>query len=566
MKKFRHLRERMLFSILAVAMLPVLIFALASQQSIQKWQQENLSERMEANLDSASRCLDLLLDKYATILFDLCTDDSVIETVEEINQNKDVLDVNTSKIRHEFSHICNRNQGVEGITMFLKNGQVVFYDKQNSSSVSSSWAERVECPEVQGGEVYRGVLQPVEVANKNTYLFQIARNLVDYRDIQENLGTVVISIDEKLVSNVIQVGANAETYLLDGDTVISAPAFSKVGKSFEKLRDTRANYYGSVLNETSGFTICVERDLSAYNNTKQLQIILLCVVSLVSVIIMACLSYILTRPYLGMVETFEDSIKRVENGDFSVRVKLPRNMPEEIENIQSGFNEMVEHLDDLINQVKKSSLEQRNAELSALEAQIDPHFLYNTLDTINWKAIEQGQYDISEMLVALANIFRYTVNNAGGTITLEQEFGWLTEYLLLQGARLGKMPTIEADIPEELMGFKIHKLLLQPFVENAVKYGFAGKEGQCVLRISVNSLGSQMHLMIEDNGNGIKESTLQMLNDETAEMEGHLGVANVRKRLKLYYGEETTVYFESQEGNYTRVHLFIPIAEMAPKK
>lgn len=128
MKKFRHLRERMLFSILAVAMLPVLIFALASQQSIQKWQQENLSERMEANLDSASRCLDLLLDKYATILFDLCTDDSVIETVEEINQNKDVLDVNTSKIWHEFSHICNRNQGVEGITMILKNGQVVFYD------------------------------------------------------------------------------------------------------------------------------------------------------------------------------------------------------------------------------------------------------------------------------------------------------------------------------------------------------------------------------------------------------------------------------------------------------
>ena len=273
------------------------------------------------------------------------------------------------------------------------------------------------------------------------------------------------------------------------------------------------------------------------------------------------MSYIFTRPYIHVMQSVGQGFHEVETGNFETRLEFWKRAPEEIKDIEFGFNEMVENLDNLINQVKQAVLEQKNAELSALEAQIDPHFLYNTLDSINWKAIENEQYDISSMLVALANILRYTVDNAGGTSTLAQELGWLKQYMVLQGTRMGKIPVIETDIPEELFGFQIHKLLLQPFVENSVKYGFYGKEEECVLKISARQMEYQIHIQIEDNGNGITQDMLAKINDERSDMKGHLGITNVRKRLKLYYGEEAMVYFESEEHLYTRVHLFIPMTD-----
>ena len=561
MKKIKSLRGRIFVDIMIVAMFPILIFAIISQGSLRAWQKNDLQERMQANLENADRCLDIQLDKYNAILFDLCTDDVVVEAVENINNNDDAMEVNTSKLRHELSHVCNRNQGIEGITIFLANGEVIFYDKQNSSSISSDWAGKVHCPKVKTEQVYQGQMQPIVVNDKHTYLLQIARNLIDYRDIHEKLGTVVFSIDEQLISDTLQVGANANTYLLERNYVISAPSVAKIGRTLDYVKNTKKNLYVSKVNQKSQFTICIERDISTYRKTMNEQVGMLIGVAFIAFLVMIFLSYIFTRPYIYVIQSVGQGFHEVETGNFETRLEFWKRAPEEIKDIEFGFNEMVENLDNLINQVKQAVLEQKNAELSALEAQIDPHFLYNTLDSINWKAIENEQYDISSMLVALANILRYTVDNAGGTSTLAQELGWLKQYMLLQGTRLGKIPVIETDIPEELFGFQIHKLLLQPFVENSVKYGFYGKEEECVLKISVRQMEHQIHIQIEDNGNGITQDMLAKINDEQSDMKGHLGITNVRKRLKLYYGEEAMVYFESEEHLYTRVHLFIPMTD-----
>ena len=111
-------------------------------------------------------------------------------------------------------------------------------------------------------------------------------------------------------------------------------------------------------------------------------------------------------------------------------------IPKEFTRIGRGFNEMVVHIENLIEQVKQASAEQRMAELSALEAQIDPHFLYNTLDAINWKAIENEQYEISEMIGALADILRYAVKNAGAETSLEHALSWVDSYIMIQSAKM----------------------------------------------------------------------------------------------------------------------------------
>lgn len=273
------------------------------------------------------------------------------------------------------------------------------------------------------------------------------------------------------------------------------------------------------------------------------------------------LSFFLARPYLRAVIKYRAAQMRLESGDLKAEVNMGKNAPREIQQIADGFNRIVKRMDRLVEHTKQVAEEQRVAELSALEAQIDPHFLYNSLDAINWKAIENEQYEISELIGALADIFRHTVQNTGGLTTLGKALEWYNQYILLQSVKLGKKPELIVNVPEELKTFQLHKLLLQPFVENAVKYAFEEKEDACILMVEAKQIDDQVHLILEDNGKGMDPALVKQLNSDTntMDMSDHVGIMNVKKRLNLYYGEDAGVYFESVPGQFTRVHLFIPI-------
>lgn len=557
------LRRRMTYGFILAALIPVFLFAGISQIRLRSSLEDNMNARIHGNMRNADQRLNMTLDKYASILYDFCTDDTMIYTVENILQNEDDLEVNTGTLRHELSHICNRNLGIEGISIFLENGSVIFYDRLNSSSIDSVWAEKVKVPKIKAGEVYQGVTEPVMANEKKIYLFQIGRRLIDYKDIHKQLGTVVLSIDEAQVKNALETGSDNKMYLLDNGVVLSSPNPTEIGAKLSGLVKPKDNKYTRAVNEKSGFVICNVQGMGKYHRAIREQVLFLLVIAAATGIIMLLLIYFFTKPYLKSVDSLAAAMNEVERGNFSIRMAVPPGMPVEIRRISAGFNEMVAHIESLLQQVKEAVVEQKNAELSALEAQIDPHFLYNTLDTINWKAIENEQYDISEMVGALADILRYTVNNAGGTTTIHQELGWLREYTMLLGAKAGKIMHIEVQVPEEVMGYQIHKLLLQPFVENAIKHGLSGKEEGGRLTITIRKSGEQLHITVEDNGCGIAPEMLRKLNEDAEDMEGHVGVDNVRKRLKLYYGEEAVIYFDSLYGSYTKVHVFIPCQRSA---
>lgn len=155
MKRKRTLRKRLARGFLMASLIPVIIFAVVSQIRLRSSLEDNINGRISSNIDNADQCLEMVLDKYATILYDMCTDDTIIDTVEAIIQDQDDMDVNTSTLRHELSHICNRNPGIEGITIFLRNGSTIFYDRLNSSSTNSVWADKIVFPEIEKGEVYQ---------------------------------------------------------------------------------------------------------------------------------------------------------------------------------------------------------------------------------------------------------------------------------------------------------------------------------------------------------------------------------------------------------------------------
>lgn len=563
MKKNKSLRMRMFKGFLNAALIPVLLFAAISQIILQGRSEERIQERLGTGTHSASQCFGLLLDKYDMLMQDFCMEEDILETAGKLNRGEEVSKTEMDELLCELGEICNRDEGTEGVTLRLQNGQVYFYDYQNQSFQQSEWADGFEIPEAGADVLYRGLCVPMVGGKECRHLFQIVHSLGDYQEAGEYLGVVVLSLNEEFVCKALQADEGMSVYLLDKDTIICAENKDVLGMSFEEVKEERDSRYAFVPDEKSRLTLCVELSEKTYRDLSILQGTALLFVAFLAACMIVVINFIVTEPSIQSIKAIEQVISDVEKGDFGTRVSFPERAASEVIRIADGFNEMLGNIERLIEENKRSSMEQRNAELSALEAQIDPHFLYNTLDTINWKAIENEQYEISEMIVALADILRYIVKNAGGVTTLSRELAWLERYMMLQSLKLGQMPKLEIIVSEDVRGCEIHKLLLQPFVENAVKYGFAEKKEGCGLVITAKIAGRQLHIMVEDNGCGISEETLERLNDETREFEGHVGVANVRKRLKLYYGEEAMVYFESTLGEYTRVHLFIPVGKGA---
>lgn len=559
MRKSRNLRTRMFYGFLIAALIPVFLFAVASHIILQIRIDERMEERLEAAGYNTQQCFSMLLDKYDTVLQDFCTDTRFLEIARKQKKGEDISREELEELQYELSNICNRDEGIEGITLQLENGQVYFYDYQAHSFEQSEWADRFEIPQVEQKNICRGLSVELKEEEDGFHLFQIARNLNDDTDSGECLGTVVLSLSEKFVCDMLQSDEGTSVYLLDEDTIVCAQDEKLVGIPFEEVRNIRDSRYITVFHEESKMTICVELPVATYYEVSIMQFITLLFIAIATVFLIVAINFVVTEPSIRTVTVLEEAISKVENGDFSARVEIPEHAAAELVRIGDGFNSMVSNTQQLIDENQRTSMEQRNAELSALEAQIDPHFLYNTLDTINWKAIEHEQYEISEMIVALADILRYIVKNAAGETTLNKELAWLEQYMMLQSLKLGRTPNLEIIVSEDVMGCNIHKLLLQPFVENAIKYGFAEKEGECELLITAKIAGAQLHIMIEDNGCGMPPELLEQLNDESREYKGHVGISNVRKRLKLYYGEEAMVYFESAQGEYTKVHLFIPV-------
>lgn len=558
MKKEKKLSQKLLPFFFLASLLPISLFACVTQFRMHIIMQKNMEMQVQASADKANQCLDMALDKYGTLLYDLCTDDDIIELTEHIIADQDALDVNSNKLRRELSHICNRNEAIEAIVMETAEKERIFFDRRSSSSVNSSWINQISFPEFEGVGTYVASGKEIYSDDGKLRLFQIVRRLVDYRDINKKIGNVMLHINVNVLGDAVNRGETNLIYICSGDTIISASNPVYIGLKISSI--PLDNYQlAETFNEKSGWRIISCYLLDQYEHAVLEQTISLGLIAILSSVILMAFNFYFTRPIMRSINDMIIGMNRLEKGDFQTRVLVSAEMPSEFQQIGRGFNKMAGQISELMEQVRQAVLEQKNAEISALEAQIDPHFLYNTLDTINWKSIECEQYEISEMVGALADILRYTVKNAGAETTIEQELYWLNQYMLLQGNKLEQKLEVVTKVPDYLMSCKIHKLLLQPFVENAVKHGFYQKKETCILKILVEEAASQLHIVIKDNGKGLTQEQLDYLNDETADYGDHLGVTNVRKRLKLYYSEEGTVYFESIQGRYTKVHLFIPV-------
>jgi two-component system sensor histidine kinase YesM len=289
----------------------------------------------------------------------------------------------------------------------------------------------------------------------------------------------------------------------------------------------------------------------------------------VAVMILACLllsipfMMILTSILTAPIKSLLASMKRFQSGNFDERVDVKYR--DEIGELSRGYNSMVANIKELVNDVYVLGLREKDAELKALQSQINPHFLYNMLDTIFWEAEAAKQGPISEMIVNLSRLFRLSLNHGKIFTNVAKEMEFLELYLSLQKMRFKDGLQYRIDIPNQIGGYVILKMVLQPFVENALIHGIERKRGGGYVNISGTLTGESLRFVIEDNGAGMDEETMRRIFDNGPESDIHTSqdmggyaTQNVNARLKHYYKDRYLLKYDSKSGQGTTVELVIP--------
>lgn len=588
------LQTKLIRLFFVTSIIPILLLSIFFYYNISDIIRKNTEELTINNLEQTASSLKLRLESYEDLLYQMYTDDSLVALVDKINNDED-LAVSVNQLRRLMRGLLYTKEHIRSITVITSKGEIITYDQLTSVTNRNSWIENFSLTKDQ---IYDEVSKdnythifPTEFgtnfANDDFYLLHIAHRIIDYKDLQKKNGIVVISIDEDLLKEVCLTHNDSEentnnfNFIVDNKgriiSYINKELLTqKVVNPDAPIEERREAYLDFITSESFiekeyiTTYIYEEEELSwdivnvsnqkmimRKLNTQQKIIIL---VSFLSLVIVIGLTFLLSNQLSYSIKSVVTTMNVAGSGNFDTRVKIDNKMPREVELIAIKFNDMLGKLGEAREKEKEAGEKQRAAEIKALEAQINPHFLYNTLDTINWMAIDKNEFDISNAITSLATILRYAITKSNEMVEVRDEVEWLKKYIYLQQTRLKHTFRCEINVEPEILDFKIHKLLLQPFIENAIIHGFEGMKREHILKIDMKLEGSFLCITIKDNGKGIEASMVESFNnrDFKEPESNHIGVENAILRLYMYYGEQISVKFASTLGEGTEVTILIP--------
>lgn len=291
-------------------------------------------------------------------------------------------------------------------------------------------------------------------------------------------------------------------------------------------------------------------------------------VTLILVLITVIIAYFISNKISKPLVNLKKALSEVSSGNLMVRVDV--NSRDEIGDVGNSFNNMIIEIRNLIAKVHEEHIMREKARLEALQAQINPHFLFNTLNTIKWAAIMSKANNIAKLIGALGKLLEVTVNGGGEFITVSEETECLKSYILIQRARYNDKFKINYSIEQDTLCYKVPKLILQPLVENSILHGFEGKEGLGIIEVHIEKSNNLLLIYVVDNGVGIPQEKIETLllktenNKEKGRFSG-IGLKNVDERIKLNYGDDYGVEIKSVVESGTTVKVTLPLIDEGDK-
>lgn len=489
--------------------------------------------------------------------------------------------ISDGKLYEQLSAVLEMRQDVVSFALFTPQGELVLDMpvrklQRNTNLTAQSWFESA----LQGERTMS--FSPPHIQNlfPGQYKWVVSMSgQVTYRE-QGKVKTGILLVDVNFksideLSKRVSLGKRGYVYIIDAlGNIVYHPQQQLIyaGLKYENIERVLSYSYGKYIDHVAGEERLItvktvypigwkivgvafpEEILTTKQELNRFIVWFLAVVLIVVLILSIFVSASISRP----IQRLEKAVRQVEKGDLYTPIHVRG--ANEIEQLSGSFNRMLNRIRELMQQSIREQEAKRKGELDVLQAQIHPHFLYNTLNTVIRMA-ERGQNDeVVKAITSLSRFFRISLSKGKQIISLGDELEHVRHYLIIQKVRYKERFDYVIEAEEGIRRFQCLKLILQPIVENSIVHGIEEMVDKGIIRVSARADGEDILITVSDNGLGMSEETLQhILSGEYRSEKGSgVGVANVHKRIRLYYGDEYGLHFASEPEEGTTVTIRIP--------
>lgn len=488
-------------------------------------------------------------DKLRAFSEILAKDDRVYDFLKNKNKSE------KSNILKLIDNILQIDPYIKTVVILGRDGSVISNEKTLNMNTSKNMMK--EEWYLRALKEQKAVLNPVrrqkfEQEDREQWVISISQEIKD--ESGENLGVLLIDVDYRVLQNYLRIeelNTNQDIAILDNDgNIVYYKDFSMNGEEKLKLdtmEDSADNYIiqnNKIITkyniENTDWTLVGVASLKELNMLKNNLIKLFFLSGALSLLIILGINLLLSKKIIKPIKRLEKHVN-----DFSLislDEELNSGVSEEVLSLTKKFNEMIEKINYL-----------REYEIKALHSQINPHFLYNTLDTIIWMAEFEDTEKVINITKSLANFFRVSLSNGREKITLKEELEHVKEYLFIQKQRYEDKLNYSFEIDEDIYDVEVPKIILQPIVENSIYHGIKNLEGAGEIKIYSLIVDGSIEIVIEDNGVGFANTK----NRNNLKI-GGIGIGNVDKRIKFYYGENYGVVIDHNCRSGAKVIIRLP--------
>lgn len=579
-------------AILVSVILLLVIIMVYTREKYYAYLVETTYTTANALLKSVNKNIENQMDNCIDIGSGLSVDQALVEEIEEFVSMGEFADAyNNKNINTALRTAARSSSTIVGIAVASEDGILYQFDKNAMIATGSKyiWDESnrenimkafITLREKSAGNIiprYEIITHPMAHPNiKGKGLIHIAfplKNSYNYQDMEYML---VTTFDSEPMENLLkQLNHDQEEYIqgyiedANGEILLHTQGNQYTGVT--------SNHY-KMENEVTDLTAKVgkyhwtlhavidEHRIRSRVDAMYQHMVFLYVAAIV--LIMLILFWVTNR-ILKPVNIISNSIARVKAGD--TREKIEIEGTNEIWRLAQEYNEMMQAIREANKAVERQHVQiiesmrmKQRAEREALESQINAHFICNTLNAINYEAIDSGNYKVSILLKKLSNILRYTFDLKHQNVYMFQEISWIEQYLFLQKERLDQAFDYEINFDSDYDNWPCRKLMLQPFVENSILHGFEGKELGGKILIQGEGYKEFLKITIEDNGCGMTEEKKNVIREIlenpmiAKQREVGIGISNVITRMRMYYGDDFQVKLDTKEGEGSRFVFILP--------
>ncbi|MGD1823034.1 MAG: sensor histidine kinase [Pleomorphochaeta sp.] len=564
--------KRIFYSLMLVSVIPlVVMFIYISSAYYGNLKAATIERELMVQKQSAEN-LSVFLQK-AEFITNECYDPSIqdildrptITLIDQVNNQNQLM--NFFNIKMDLFNIIDK---MDSISILAKD-DTLYYIKRGTGSI-------LEDPTLfPNKETFKAIsIDKLDKAYKHQILFSdnkgelyLARQIKN-PDTNTYLGIILLQFSVNRLSELFPLHlVNEDNHMLitnnDGEILYSDLGLNASSlEEYKELEKTNKYLINNIDYNKQGFNISLlvnERDLLRAVDKLRAITILLIVLSYIAVIIIARkISQSLVRP----IAKIRKGIDKISSGDYSYKLNIEST--DELGDVAKAFENMSNKIDVLINEVYATELSEKEATIASLTSQINPHFLYNTLDMVKSMAEIEGNEDISDIVKALSVLFRYSTKTDRLIVTVAEEIANLENYIKIIDARFGSKIRFKIHCPDEVKNCNIIKLSLQPLVENSIQHGLLERNNSGTIIINITKEDNYLKIIEQDNGSGMKVEEFNKLQNDLklgktvkSNKYGGVGIRNINERIRLYYGEDYGINIFNYPENGLKVEMIIPL-------